>query len=93
VIISFSCKETKKVFEGYRSKSFGFDIQKRARRKLVQLDSASALGDLRLPPSNNLELLRGDLSGLWSIRVNNQWRIVFRWQDGNASEVRITDYH
>ena len=68
-------------------------IARRAKRKLEALNAASRLGDLSVPPSNRLEKLRGDLQESYSIRINDQWRIVFRWRDGDAHEVRITDYH
>ena len=64
-----------------------------AHRKLTYLDAAAAIDDLRSPPGNRLEALGGDLAGLWSIRVNEKWRVVFRWEDGNAYEVKIVDYH
>lgn len=69
------------------------DIQTRARRKLMQLENAQTLNDMRIPPSNRLEALSGDLAGFWSVRVNQQWRLVFQWKDGNASEVQVMDYH
>ena len=66
---------------------------RRAKRKLEVLNAASRLDDLRLPPSNRLEKLRGQLAGHYSIRINDQWRVVFRWEDGDAHDVRIQDYH
>jgi len=69
------------------------EIQRAALRKLLMLDAAVRLEDLRVPPGNRLEVLRGDLRGFHSIRVNDKWRIVFRWSDGNACEVRFVDYH
>ncbi|MGC9956289.1 type II toxin-antitoxin system RelE/ParE family toxin [Roseiarcus sp.] len=74
-------------------KGFPSDIAKVARRKLVQLNAASALGDLAAPPGNRLEALRGDLAGKHSIRINDQWRIVFRWSESGPEQVEITDYH
>ena len=74
-------------------KGFPADIAKVARRKLVQLNAAAALGDLAAPPGNRLEALRGDLTGRHSIRINDQWRIVFRWSEGGPDEVEIVDYH
>jgi len=68
-------------------------IARRAKRKLEALNAATRLEDLRVPPSNRLEKLRGDLNGFYSIRVNDQWRIVFNWRDAEAVEVRIMDYH
>ena len=74
-------------------KGFPADIAKTARRKLVQLNNAGDLGDLAVPPGNRLEALMGDLAGLHSIRINDQWRIVFRWFNGEPWDVEITDYH
>ena len=75
------------------SKGFPTDIGKVARRKLVQLDGAILLGDLAAPPGNRLEALRGDLAGKHSIRINDQWRIVFQWTDAGPEQVEIVDYH
>ena len=74
-------------------KGFPADIVPRAQRKLAQLDAAASLDDLRVPPSNRLEPLKGDRSGQYSIRINDRWRICFRWQDGDAHDVEIVDYH
>ena len=74
-------------------KGFPTDIAKVARRKLVQLNNAAVLGDLAAPPGNRLEVLRGDLTGRHSIRINDQWRIVFRWTDEGSEQVEIVDYH
>jgi toxin HigB-1 len=74
-------------------KGFPADLIARAQRRLAQLDAAPDLNDLRIPPSNRLEQLRGDRAGSWSIRVNDQWRICFTWQNGDAFEVEIVDYH
>lgn len=93
MIASFACRETKKIFDGRRSRKFPPDIQTRARRRLIQLHNAQSINDMRIPPSNRLERLSGSLAGFWSVRVNQQWRLVFRWADTNALEVRITDYH
>lgn len=76
-----------------RSKSFPTDVQDRMLRKLSMLDAAQALGDLREPPSNNLEALKGNRKGQMSIRVNRQWRICFMWDDGDAYQVMVVDYH
>jgi proteic killer suppression protein len=81
------------MFRGERAKGFPGDIQPRALMKLVQISRVTSIEQLRIPPSNRLETLSGNLKGCWSIRVNRQWRIVFRWDGGNAREVRITDYH
>jgi proteic killer suppression protein len=93
VIISFGCNETEMIFQGMSCRPFASDIQVRARRKLVQLDNSSALNDLKIPPSNRLERLKGDLQGYLSIRVNKQWRIIFIWDDGNPDDVKLIDYH
>lgn len=93
VIRSFGDKQTEKVYQGERSRTLPPDIQSRANMKLFRIDQASQLEQLRLPPSNRLESLAGNLQGLWSIRINQRWRIVFCWRDGDAYEVRIADYH
>jgi proteic killer suppression protein len=93
MIRSFRCKETERIWQGQSSRKFPGDIQDRALRKLRQLDAASTITDLRNPPSNWLEALKGDRKGQWSIRINNQWRVYFRWMDGEASEIEIVDYH
>ena len=93
MILSFACKETEKIFHGQRSRKLPTEIQTRARRKLMQIENAQALNDMRIPPSNRLEALSGDLAGYWSVRINRQWRLVFQWEDGNASEVQVMDYH
>ena len=93
MIKSFSCKETLTIYEGRTSRKLPHTIQQRALMKLQMLDAAGDLRDLRIPPSNHLEALRGDRLGQWSIRVNQQWRICFRWEGGNACDVEIVDYH
>ena len=93
MITSFACEETRKIFEGTRSRKLPFDIQNVARRKLKYIDAADSLGDLKAPPGNQLEALKGDRRGQHSIRINKQWRICFRWKDGNAEDVEIVDYH
>jgi toxin HigB-1 len=93
VIRSFQDKETRKIFERQRSRKLPSDIQQVALRKLRMLNRAETLQDLRVPPANRLERLVGDQEGQYSIRVNDQWRICFTWQDGEASEVEIVDYH
>lgn len=85
--------ETAAVWRGERSKRLPSDIQDRALRKLRQLAAAQRLEDLRAPPSNNLEALKGDRAGQHSIRINRQWRVCFRWQEGDAHDVEICDYH
>ena len=92
MIESFGDDETKKIFEGTRSRRLPGDIQHRARRKLRMLNQARELIDLRVPPANRLEALKGDMKGFWSIRINQQWRVVFRWEDGLKRDVSIVDY-
>jgi proteic killer suppression protein len=93
MIASFGDKDTKKIWEGERVKAFSTEIQEVARRKLRMLNNSQDISDLLIPPSNRLEKLKGDLKDYYSIRVNNQWRIVFKWNNGNAEEVQIVDYH
>jgi proteic killer suppression protein len=93
VIKTFADKATAALFAGYRVKPFAPSVQPIARRKLLQIDAATALEDLRTPPGNRLEKLSGNRAGQWSIRINDQWRICFRWAQGDAFEVEITDYH
>jgi toxin HigB-1 len=93
MIISFSDKETKKIWEGERIKSLSIELQEIARRKLRMLNSSQSLTDLTIPPSNRLEKLSGDLIEYYSIRVNNQWRIIFKWNEGNSENVKLIDYH
>jgi proteic killer suppression protein len=93
VIKSFACKRTALVFSGQPPKGFPADILGAARRKLRMLDAAIGLEDLRVPPNNRLEALKGDRAGQHSIRINDQWRLCFVWQAGAAHEVEIVDYH
>jgi proteic killer suppression protein len=93
VIVSFGCAETERIFRGAPSRRFPPDIQNLARRKLEYLHRARTLDDLRMPPGNRLEALKGDRKGEHSIRVNDKWRICFEWQAGNAGRVEIVDYH
>lgn len=93
MIESFSCKGTSKVFLGESSRKFPGDIQPRALMKLRQIQRIVSIDQLRPPPSNRLESLAGNLKGLWSIRINQQWRIIFQWDSGIATNVRIADYH
>lgn len=93
MIDSFGDKETERIWDGYVSKKFPPAIQQTARRKLVHIHSAVSINDLRVPPGNRLEKLSGWLNGFHSIRINDQWRIIFRWSNGNANEVEIVDYH
>lgn len=92
MIKTFRCKETQSLFEGKCPRKFK-SFAKVAERKLQMLDDAHALQDLRVPPGNRLEALRGDRKGQWSIRINDQWRVCFRFEDGNVLDVEITDYH
>ena len=93
VIKSFADKETEKIWNTQRSGKLPWNIQQRALNKLAMLDVARDLHDLHTPPSNHLEALSGTLKGFHSIRINNQWRLCFRWIEGNAHNVTIQDYH
>lgn len=93
MIKSFKCKETNKIFNRAYSKKLPGDIQDIAFRKLRMINRAYIVNDLKVPPGNRLELLRGDREGQYSIRINNQWRICFNWLDHDAYEVEIVDYH
>lgn len=93
MIISFGSKETEKVWQGERVRKWPIEIQTIGRRKLRMLNNAQNISDLRIPPSNRLEKLSGNLKDFYSIRINDQWRVIFRWESGQASEVAITDYH
>ena len=92
MIKAFHCKDTQALFQGGSPRRFQA-FKAAAERKLQMLDSASALDDLRMPPGNRLESLRGNRKGHWSIRINDRWRICFRFVDGNAFDVEIVDYH
>jgi len=94
VIVSFKSEETKLIFEGFTSPRFPPNIQKNALRKLLILDAATSINDLRVPPGNRLEKLVGERIGQYSIRINEQWRICFVWtEENNALGVEIVDYH
>ncbi len=93
MIKSFGAKETEKVWNGIRSKKLPLECQKIGRRKLRMINSSIDINDLRVPPANRLEKLSGNLSEFHSIRINKQWRIIFKWNNGNAHEVEIIDYH
>jgi len=93
MIRSFRDKATEKVFRREGSRKLSTALQRQALRKLVILDGAETLQDLRIPPGNRLERLRGDREGQHSIRINDQWRICFTWSEGGAEDVEIVDYH
>lgn len=91
MIISFGSKDTEKIWNGERVKKMPIEVQKVGRRKLRMLNNSVDIADLRISPSNRLEKLKG--TDFYSIRINDQWRIVFRWDNGHASDVEILDYH
>ena len=93
MIKSFNSKETQKVWNGTRSGKLPLEVQRIGRRKLRILNNAIDMNDLRIPPANRLEKLSGKLKDFHSIRINDQWRIIFRWVDGQAFDVEIKDYH
>lgn len=93
MIRSFNDKKTEIIFKRGRAKKLPPDIHKRAKRKLLLIDSANNLEDLKVLPGNRLKRLSGDLVNKWSIRINQQWRICFEWKDGDAYKVEILDYH
>ena len=93
MIKSFGDKETAKIWDGIQSKKLPTTMQNVARRKLRMLNNAVEINDLRIPPANRLEKLQGNLAAFHSIRINQQWRIIFEWKSGNAYNVKIIDYH
>lgn len=93
MIIEFACRETEIIWNGFFSRRLPSDIQQVARRKLRMIHNAQTIEDLRIPPNNRLEKLKGNRDGQYSIRVNNQWRICFVWKNEDAFEVEIVDYH
>lgn len=93
MIVSFGSKETEKVWLGERVAKWAVEVQQIGRRKLRMLHNSQNIADLRIPPSNRLEKLSGNLKDYYSIRINDQWRIIFKWETGQAFEVEITDYH
>ncbi|PLX24297.1 MAG: plasmid maintenance system killer family protein [Salinivirgaceae bacterium] len=93
MIVSFRTKQTEKIWNGERVKKIPIEIQQIGRRKLRMLNNSQNLADLRIPPSNRLEKLKGSTNDFYSIRINDQWRIVFRWDSNHALEVEIIDYH
>ena len=93
MIISFGDKDTGKIWEGERVKNLPPTIQEIARRKLRMLNNSQNIIDLQIPPSNKLEKLKGKFKNYYSIRINDQWRIIFIWNNGNAEQIEIIDYH
>ncbi len=93
MIVSFGSKTTEKIWHGERVKNIPLEVQQIGRRKLRMLNSSQNVTDLRIPPSNRLEKLKGKGKDFHSIRINNQWRIVFRWKNNHANDVKIIDYH
>ena len=93
MIRSFGSKKTEKIWNGIKSTKLPGEIQNVTRRKLRMINNSIDVNDLKIPPANRLEKLKGDLSGFYSIRINDQWRIIFKFTNGNAFDVEITDYH
>lgn len=93
MIKDFGDKESEKIWNGIRSKKLPNEIQDVARRKLRMINNAQDVNDLRIPPANRLEKLKGDLEEYYSIRINSQWRIIFKWNNNDAYAIRIVDYH
>ncbi len=93
MIKSFGDKETELIWNGFRSLKLPSEIQEIARRKLRMINSSQDINDLRIPPANHLEKLKGGLSGYHSIRINERWRVIFIWESNNAAKVQIIDYH
>jgi proteic killer suppression protein len=93
VIAGFACKDTERLYHGERIRRWPDDLSRAARRKLVQLAASSVLADLKVPPGNHLEALRGDRKGQHSIRVNDQWRLCFIWKGDAAHDIELVDYH
>ena len=93
MITSFKCKDTQRIWNGETSKKFPCDIQERALNKLSAIDAVEDVWNLLIPPNNHLKRLEGNWFGYMSIRINNQWRICFKWKQGDACDVIICDYH
>lgn len=93
MIKSFKNNETEKIYQRQISKKLPIDIQQVSLRKLRMINNVKNISDLRVPPANKLEKLKGDRAGEYSIRINDQWRVCFKWHEGDAYEVEITDYH
>jgi len=92
MIVSFGDTDTERIWQGVRVKKIPSEIQQIGRRKLRMINNSINLNDLRIPPANRLEKLSGKLKSFYRIRINDQWRIIFKWESGNASEVEILDY-
>ena len=93
MLLSFGSKETEKIWDGIRVSKLPNEIQEIGRRKLRMINNSQTIDDLKIPPANKLEKLKGTLKDFYSIRINDQWRIILKWNDRNASDVEITDYH
>jgi proteic killer suppression protein len=93
MILTFGDKDTESIWNGIRVKNMPLDIQNVGRRKLRMLNNSQTINDLKIPPSNRLEKLSGNLDGFYCIRINNQWRIIFKWIEGQSEQVKIVDYH
>lgn len=93
MIVSFGTKNTRLIWEGHRVKGLSNEVQEIGRRKLRMLNSSQNIMDLQIPPSNRLEKLKGNWKEFYSIRINDQWRIIFKWDNGIATELEIIDYH
>ncbi len=93
MILSFGDKDTESIWNGIRVKNMPLEIQNMGRRKLRMLNNSQTISDLMIPPSNRLEKLSGNLDGFYSMRINNQWRIIFQWIEGQSVQVKIVDYH
>jgi proteic killer suppression protein len=93
MILSFGDKDTASIWNGVRVKTMPIEIQNVGRRKLRMLNNSQTINDLRIPPSNRLEKLGGNLNDFYSIRINDQWRVIFKWNEGQSEQVKIVDYH
>jgi proteic killer suppression protein len=93
MILSFGDKDTESIWNGIRVKNMPLEIQNVGRRKLRMLNNSQNISDLKIPPSNRFEKLGGNLDGFYSIRINNQWRVIFHWIEGQSEQVKIVDYH
>ncbi len=93
MIVSFGSKDTERIWQGERVKKIPIEIQQVGRRKLRMIHNSQSLADLRIPPSNRLEKLKGKVKDFYSIRINDQWRIVFRWENNHTYDLEIMDYH